>query len=437
MDHKFGNRLYELRMKAGLTQRALAGILHVSDKAVSKWETGASKPETQTLRRLAEIFHLSVDELLTLREETGTGKSISKIVLTGGPCAGKTTALSWIKNAFVKKGYAVLIIPETATELITGGVAPWTCRTNEQYQVFQMRLQEEKEKIFEEAAKTMAEDKVLIVCDRGALDNKAYMDELEFSCVLTELGTNEVELRDTYDAVFHLVTAAKGAVEYYTTANNEARRESPEQAAALDDRVIAAWTGHPHLRVIDNSTEFKGKLIRLIAEISSFLGEPEPMEIERKYLIEYPDVSWLEKQENCRRIEIIQTYLHADNGEEVRVRQRGAGGNFVYYETKKKKISDLVRVEIERRLTRREYINRLLDADTTCHQIRKTRYCYTYDSQYFEIDVYPFWDDQAIMEIELRDENTEIRIPKEIKVIREVTDDETFKNAALAMSERK
>ena len=41
------------------------------------------------------------------------------------------------------------------------------------------------------------------------------------------------------------------------------------------------------------------------------------------------------------------------------------------------------------------------------------------------------------MEIELRDENTEIRIPKEIKVIREVTDDETFKNAALAMSERK
>ena len=437
MDHKFGNRLYELRKKAGLTQRALAGILHVSDKAVSKWETGASKPETQTLRKLAEIYHLSIDELLRLREEDDMEKSVSKIVLTGGPCAGKTTALSWIKNAFTKKGYAVLIVPETATELITGGVAPWTCQTNQQYQVFQMRLQAEKEKIFEEAALGMKEEKVLIVCDRGALDNKAYMDELEFSVVLTELGANEVELRDTYDAVFHLVTAAKGALDCYTTANNEARRESPEQATALDDKVIAAWTGHPHLRVIDNSTDFKEKLIRLIAEISSFLGEPEPMEIERKYLIQYPDIAWLEKQEHCQRIEMIQTYLRTEDDEEVRVRQRGADGHFVYYETRKKRINDLKRVEVERRLTRGEYLERLLDADTTRHQIRKTRYCLTYDHQYFEIDVYPFWDDRAIMEIELREENEEIRFPKEIKIIKEVTDDEAYKNATLAMTEGK
>ena len=115
MDHKFGNRLYELRKQSGLTQRALAGILHVSDKAVSRWETGASKPETQTIRKLAELYHLSIDELLKLREEDSMEKSISKIVLTGGPCAGKTTALSWIKNAFTKIGYAVLIVPETAT----------------------------------------------------------------------------------------------------------------------------------------------------------------------------------------------------------------------------------------------------------------------------------------------------------------------------------
>ena len=59
---------------------------------------------------------------------------ISKIVITGGPCAGKTTALSWIQNAFTKKGYRVLFVPETATELISGGVAPWTCGTNEDYQ---------------------------------------------------------------------------------------------------------------------------------------------------------------------------------------------------------------------------------------------------------------------------------------------------------------
>ena len=432
MDYKLGNRLYELRKNAGLTQRALAGLLHVSDKAVSKWETGASVPETKTLRKLAAVYGVSVDELLTLREEKNMQKEITKIVLTGGPCAGKTTALSWIKNAFAKMGYAVLIVPETATELITGGVAPWTCRTNGQYQVFQMQLQMEKERIFEEAAKGMKEEKVLIVCDRGALDNKVYMDSLEFSCLLKELNRNEVELRDTYDAVFHLVTAAKGAQDCYTTANNEARRESPEQAAALDDKLIAAWTGHPHLRVIDNSTDFKDKLVRLIAEISSFLGEPEPMEIERKYLIAYPDISWLEAQENCQRVEIIQTYLRSDGEEEVRVRQRGADGNYVYYGTRKKKISELKRIEVEQRLTRGEYLACLMDADTTKHQIRKTRYCLTYDNQYFEIDVYPFWDDKAIMEIELRNEDQEIRIPGQIKVIREVTDEEEYKNANLA-----
>ena len=62
-----------------------------------------------------------------------------------------------------------------------------------------------------------------------------------------------------------------------------ALRTAETAAAALDDKLIAAWTGHPHLRIIDNSTEFEDKLKRLIAEISSFLGEPEPYEIERKF----------------------------------------------------------------------------------------------------------------------------------------------------------
>ena len=46
--------------------------------------------------------------------------NISKIVITGGPCAGKTTGMSWIQNTFAQRGYTVLFVPETATELITG-----------------------------------------------------------------------------------------------------------------------------------------------------------------------------------------------------------------------------------------------------------------------------------------------------------------------------
>lgn len=89
-------------------------------------------------------------------------------------------------------------------------------------------------------------------------------------------------------------------------------------------------------------------------------------------------------------------------------------------------------MEIERRLSKDEYLRLLMDADTSKRQIRKTRYCLTYENQYFEIDVYPFWQDKAIAEIELSNENTKIVFPKQINVIKEVTEDEGYKNASLA-----
>ena len=323
---------------------------------------------------------------------------IIKIVITGGPCGGKSTAMSRMQSYFTELGYRVLFVPETATELIKGGVAPWTCGSNIQYQTCQIMLQMEKEKIFEMAARSMKDDKILIVCDRGAIDNKAYMAPDEFAEVLRTLNTNEVELRDTYDAVFHLVTAAKGASEFYTTSNNSARTETPEQAALVDDRIISAWTGHPHLRVIDNS----------------------------------PDIALLRSLDNCQRVEIIQTYLNSPDGDEVRVRQRGVGGSYIYFKTIKRRISGLKCVEIEDRLSKDEYLSMLMNADTSKRQIRKDRYCLTYKNQYFEIDVYPFWKDKAIAEIELSNENDEVVFPDYIKVIKEVTEDLSYKNSSLA-----
>ena len=430
-DYRFADYLYEKRRQAGLSQSQVAALLGMSDTAVSKWETGRAKPTTNALRKVAALYEVSVEELINAREENRSVK-ITKIVITGGPSAGKTTGLSWIQNEFTKLGYTVLFVPETATELISGGVTPWGCGSNLDYQKCQMRLQLEKERLFEQAAKTMKAEKVLIVCDRGTMDNRAYMNELEFSQVLNEVGSDEIQLRDSYDAVFHMVTAAKGAEKFYTTENNSARTETVEQAAALDDKLIAAWTGHPHLRVIDNSTNFEDKLKRLIAEIRSFLGEPEPMEIERKFLIEYPDIKWLESLPNCRKVDIIQTYLVSGNGDELRVRQRGENGSYICFKTRKRLIDGMKRIELEERLSQEEYMRLLMEADPTKRPIRKTRYCLTWDNQYFEIDVYPFWNDRAVAEIELSDENTPIRFPKELKVIREVTDDPAYKNAALA-----
>lgn len=352
---------------------------------------------------------------------------IKKIVITGGPCAGKTTAMNRIQGAFSKLGYTVLFVPETATELITGGVAPWTCGTNVEYQKCQMQLQLEKERIFTQGALTMPVEKILLVCDRGALDNKAYMTDADFNLVLEGVGHNEVELRDSYDAVFHLVTAAKGAEEFYTLENNGARTETVEQAVALDDKLIAAWTGHPHLKIIDNNTDFEVKIKRLLTEMSSFLGEQGPCDVKRRFLIDYPDIEMLENLPSCQRVEIIQTYLMAQEGEENRVRQRGVDGNYIYFQTRKRK-----GVRLERRLSKDAYIRLLMEADPACRPIRKTRYCLTYKNQYFEIDVYPFWHDKAIIEIEQCGEGSDIVFPEFVNVRFEVTDNEDYKNITLA-----
>ena len=362
--------------------------------------------------------------------------NIRKIVITGGPCAGKSTALSWIQNAFTEKGYTVLFVPETATELIGGGVCPWTCGTNAEYQKCQMRLQYTKEQLFLRAAKTMSADKILIVCDRGLLDNRAYMNDEEFAEVLDDIKLSEIEMRDSYDAVFHLVTAAKGAEAFYSFENNPARYETIEEARALDDRLLACWSGHPHLRVIDNTTtDFNEKMKRLIAEVSSVLDAPGPYEIRRKFRIAYPDLAELEKMPGCTRVEIIQTYLKPQNGYSIRVRQRGANGHYIYFENFKKEQPDPVTgrfLETEKRLNKDEYLELLMQADTTKHALRKTRYCLTYDNQYFSIDLFPFWQDQAIVSIEMHNAQDEIRFPSILDIREEITGDPRYRNSALA-----
>ncbi len=429
-DNDFGSRLLRFRKKAGLSRSRLGEMLGLSEGPVSEWEEGKAVPGPDVIDRLADLLSVSADDLLTAPSGE---KRVSKIVVTGGPCAGKTTAMSWIQNAFSRLGYAVLFVDETATQLITGGAAPWLSTSNRDFQLQLLRLQLAKEKAFTEIGKTMKEDRILIVCDRAAMDNCAYMTEQEFGWILKQMNSSRIAMRDQYDAVFHLVTAAKGAEKYYTLANNQARTETVAEAAALDDKLIASWTGHPHLRIIDNSTGFEEKMLRLIREITAFLGEPAPMEIERKYLIARPDTRMLERMPNCERVDVIQTYLKSDDpAEERRIRQRGSGGSYIYFMTRKRKAEGIRRIEIEERLSQEEYLSLMVEADPAYRPIHKERYCLSENGLYYEIDIYPEWKDQAVMEIELHSEDQKIVFPDGIDVIREVTDDPAFSNHELA-----
>ena len=352
---------------------------------------------------------------------------VYEFVITGGPCAGKTTGLSKLERIFTDRGYKVIIVAETATEVILSGVNP----TEVSVQDFQRVIIDRgivKEKTIRTVAKCFKKD-VVIFYDRGLLDSKAYMDYKTFVKLLKRHNLTEISARDSYDAVFHLVTAAIGAEEYYTKQNNKARRETLEEAIEADRKTRDAWTGHPHLRVIDNSTGFSEKIERLIKEVFAVMGIPTPIEIERKFLIKLPTPEQLLAC-NAVKSNIVQTYLKRfDQEVERRVRQRGINGEFSYYYTEKKKLSRYSRDEVERRLSKDEYLAFLVDGIAT---LRKDRYCFFFENQYFELDIYPDWENEAILEIELTEEKQEIKMPDWITVIKEVTGDEWYSNSALA-----
>lgn len=194
---------------------------------------------------------------------------------------------------------------------------------------------------------------------------------------------------------------------------------------------LSILTGHPHLRIIGNRF-FENRSDRLIREVLFFLGEPEPLEIERKFLVQFPDISLLSDMPLCRAVKISQTYLTAPDGERARIRRRGEFDNCLYYHTVKKRITDVKRIEIEKRITEETYLSLLNDKTLAKRHIEKKRYCISYDSQYFELDVFPFWCDRALLEIELCSEDEQIRFPHWVNIIKEVTDDKKYTNSALA-----
>lgn len=154
-----------------------------------------------------------------------------------------------------------------------------------------------------------------------------------------------------------------------------------------------------------------------------------PYEIERKYLIARPDL--LNLANLCKIQKISQTYLSSTEGT-VRVRRLEEKGQVSYIETAKRALSSIKRLELERQLTEEEYNRRLATRDPRRQTIHKMRYCLPYADHIFEIDIFPFWNRQAIMEVELQNENEEFTLPPFIRVLREVTDDPDYSNHSMA-----
>lgn len=362
---------------------------------------------------------------------------VYQLVITGGPCAGKSTCLVELYNKLTDNGFRVIVVPETATEVITAGISPADLPEH----IFQgniIRNSVAKEMSARAAAEWYSQKSpVVILYDRGIPDSLAYMSHQNYCIALKPFGLNEYTAREEYDRVFHLVTAAKGAEHAYTTANNTARRETVEQARAQDDKTMAAWNGVPSLKVIDNSDKsFEAKVKRLVGEVLGAVGLPVPTEVEKKYLIEKPSLEDLLKYGRVST-KIHQTYLplHADSMDtERRVRRCGANNIYAYSYTEKIELpGQSGRIKRNRNIDHREYQTHIA---TGIGWVDKTRESFIRNGQYFKMDTYPYqgWRDRAILEIELTDLNQSVDLPPFAHVIADVTDDKDYRNSHLAKS---
>lgn len=360
---------------------------------------------------------------------------IKRIVLTGGPCAGKTTALVRVIEHFSSLGYKVFTIPEVPTLYSLGG---WNYLTPNRKLYYEgERAILETQLALEDSFMRLAEvctKPTLIVCDRGTMDISAYMTPEMWEDITSRAHTNSNLLRERYDAVLHLVSAADGAEQYYTTATNSARYEKADEeglriARELDKKVIQAWSAHPHLRVINNHDDFDKKLNRVIMEISNVLGLPQPIQDERKYIVELTG-----ELPDTIDSEITQTYLVAEPGCEVRLRRRNWNGKIVNVHKTKKRLSDSEMIETERQVSNPLYESLLQQADPYRQTIHKHRKSFIWRGQHYELDTYtgPL---QGLLILEVKGvfDREQVNFPPFIRVKEDITGNKNYYNYNLAL----
>lgn len=363
-------------------------------------------------------------------------KEIKRIVLTGGPCAGKTTALVRVIEHFSSRGYKVFTLPEVPTMFTQAGMNYLTPNKAFFYEGEKATL--EIQLALEDKFLKMAqacEEPCVIVCDRGTMDISAYMQPELWERLCNDVGYTTQQLRDDrYDAVLHLVSAADGAEQFYTTSNNASRNEAADEqglaiARMLDKKVIEAWAGHSHLRVINNQEDFNRKLNRVLKEISHVLGLPQPIEEERKYIVEITG-----ELPDCIESEITQTYLVAEPGAEVRLRRRGWQGKYVNVLTTKTRISPTEQLETERQVTSNIYRTMLQQADPYRHTITKNRKSFIWKGQYFELDTYKDrLEGLMILETKGIVNHEDVNFPPFLNVKEDITGNTAYYNYNLAL----
>jgi predicted ATPase len=187
---------------------------------------------------------------------------VRRIVLTGGPGAGKTAVLEMARKYFCDH---VAILPEAASIIFSGGFLRKDTLTGKKAaQRAIYHIQREQEQMLEDEGTSS-----LTLCDRGTLDGLAYWPNSEAS-FFEALGTTKQKEMARYHCVIHLRTPHLSNGYNH---KNPIRIESPEEAAKIDDKIAEAWAAHPRVKFIDSSEFFFDKVAKALTMIIEELPE--------------------------------------------------------------------------------------------------------------------------------------------------------------------
>lgn len=361
---------------------------------------------------------------------------IKKIVLTGGPSSGKTTVLEKIKETYESLGYKVILVDETATYLILKGLKPFGDDPIDMvdFQELVLKMQLAKEEILTRGAEMLGKDtKVLMVFDRGTLDNCAYINEEQFSEVLTRLKqkTNIQEMLDSYDLVINLV----GSKDFYTTENNNARSEDSDAAIELGKKTLRSWLGHPKLKIVLPKPTMSEKINEVLNIINELLNERQ-VKRQEKFTVDLKSTNISEISKNGKTHRIKQDYLESPDNQERRLRKVSAGGVTTYYLSVYYIANNGERTIVsEKQIDRKLYEELLNFKKDKTRTISKTR-IYFADKNEFSLDIFDDDNEVGIVEVNVgKDER--IKFPPYVSVMENVTNNPAYYNKNMAVAQPK
>ena len=190
--------------------------------------------------------------------------------IVGGPCSGKTKCLPLVYDRLKEMGYIPFIIQETATEVAYSGIKPNTVVSMQMFQRIILQMQLQKENLFiSELQNEIPNEKIIILCDRTALDGLLYLYDDLFEEEAEKCGSSIAELFDRYDCIIHLSTVALTNPEKYAnkddTGNvNKARRENLEEAIAVDKKSRGLFSQHYNFHIIESKEKVSEKVDEII-----------------------------------------------------------------------------------------------------------------------------------------------------------------------------